>query len=204
MGERERRRADLYLPHMGPLTAFVEAIRVESGFGTKVPLFDPRDGGTDAQALFLLEAPGPKAVKSGFISRDNPDPSAQNFRALLADAGIPREATVLWNIVPWYIGTGVKIRAATSRDIEAGITYLPRLLALLPAMRAVVLVGRKAQKAHDAVSRLTGARLFRTLHPSNQVVSCWPERLKELQADLLALSSYLASLPALPSAVVRA
>jgi len=52
-------------------------------------------------------------MSSGFISRDNPDPSARNFRALLAGAGIPREKTVLWNIVPWYIGSGVKIRPAT-------------------------------------------------------------------------------------------
>ena len=113
MDERARRRAELRLPHISLLTALVEAIRAEHGFGSEVPFFDAGDGGTGAHALFLLEAPGPKAVSSGFISRDNPDPSARNFRALLAGAGIPREKTVLWSIVPWYIGSGVKIRPAT-------------------------------------------------------------------------------------------
>jgi uracil-DNA glycosylase len=195
MDERASRQADLHLPHVAPLTAFVEAIRTERGLGSEIPFFDPRDGGTRAHALFLLEAPGPKAVCSGFISRDNPDPSARNFRALLASAAIPRERTVLWNIVPWYIGTGVKIRVAESIDIEAGVAYLSRLVGLLIGLRAVVLVGRKAQRARDAVSHLTPARIFKTLHPSNQVVTCWPERRKELERDLRDVAAFLARGP---------
>lgn len=166
-------------------------LRKQRGLSNEVPYFDPCDGGIRAHALFLLEAPGPKARVSGFISRDNPDPTARNFRALLHEADIPREKTVLWNIVPWYIGTGTTIRAATSNDIRTGTTHLEDLLALLPRVRLVVLVGRKAQRVRGAVQALTNAEIVETLHPSNQVVVCWPDKRKQLLRDLRAVSSFL-------------
>ncbi len=75
---------------------------------TPVPHFDPLDGGINARVLFLLEAPGAKAVASGFVSRNNPDETARNFFDLNMAAGIARRDTVCWNVVPWYIGTGTK------------------------------------------------------------------------------------------------
>lgn len=192
--ERTNRRAALNRPHIARLTTFVRTIRATRGLGNEVPYFDPCDGGINASVLFLLEAPGPRAVSSGFISRDNPDPSARNFRALLAGAGISRERSVLWNIVPWYIGTGTKIRAAVASDIEAGVTHLPPLFALLRRVRAVVLVGRKAQRRRARIEQLSSARIFETLHPSNQVVTCWPERRKEVENDLLQVAAFLKSL----------
>lgn len=190
--ERDRRYAALGLPHIAKLTALVDDLRVKRRLGAEIPYFDPFDGGTSARVLFLLEAPGPKAVGSGFISRDNPDPSARNFRSMLTDAGIPRKTTVLWNIVPWYIGNGKKIRAATLSDIKAGAAFLSPLFALLSDLKAVVLVGRKAQKLRCEIEGCTSARIFETLHPSNQVVTCWPERRKELEADLRTVAAYLA------------
>lgn len=199
--EQARRRVDLHAAHIAPLTVFVNTIRVERRLGGEVPYIDPQDGGTHARALFLLEAPGPKAVRSGFISRDNPDPSARNFRALLTGAGIEREQTLLWNIVPWYIGTETKIRAAGRSDIRDGAAYLPHLLALLPELQAVVLVGRKAQKARPTIAQLTSARIFGTLHPSNQVVTCWPEKRKQVEHDLRAVAAFLAA--AAPARAIR-
>src|SRR6266581_3517335 len=101
---RVERRAQLQESHIAPLTAFVGALRHEGGPGVAIPYFDPWDGGVDAEILYLLEAPGPQAVASGFISRNNPDESAKNFFELNAEAKIPRKRTVTWNIVPWYIG----------------------------------------------------------------------------------------------------
>ena len=189
--ERTSRRAALNRPHIAPLTRFVRTIRANRGLSNEIPYFDPCDGGINASLLFLLEAPGPRAVSSGFISRDNPDPSARNFRGLLAGAGISRESSVLWNIVPWYIGTGTKIRAAVASDIEAGATHLSPLFALLPGVRAVVLVGRKAQRARLRVEQLSSARIFELHHPSNQVVTCWPERRKELEHGLCQVAAFL-------------
>lgn len=189
--ERERRQSMLRTLHISPLTDWVEATRSQTGLGLHIPYFDPLDGGAHARVLFLLEAPGPKAVSSGFISRDNPDPTARNFRMLLAEAGIPREASALWNIVPWYIGSGEKIRPAMRSDIDDGRAHLPGLLAQFSRLEALVLVGRKAQQARERIQRLTSARIFESFHPSNQVVTCWPEKRECLRNQLQEVAQFL-------------
>src|SRR5690606_29285717 len=136
----------LGLPHVAPLQDFLTDLRSRVGPGYDTPHFDPLDGGVTSEALFLLEAPGGKAVGSGFVSRDNPDPSARNLSALLDEAGIPRNQSLLWNAVPWYVGTGAKIRPVNASDLKAATPWLARLIGLLPHLRVVVLVGRKAQR----------------------------------------------------------
>ena len=164
---RAARRTQLSEPHVAPLTAFVAKLRNEVPPEFAIPDFDPWDGGTNAELLYLLEAPGANAVRSGFISRDNPDETAKNFFELNRAAGIPRERTAIWNIVPWYIGSGVRIRAANRADIDAGIPSLTRVLSLLPKLRAGVLVGRKAERAASLVSKLRPElKVFRSPHPS--------------------------------------
>jgi hypothetical protein len=96
---RSGRRAKLHEPHIAPLTAYVEALRHEVGPSAAIPDFDPWDGGVDAEILYLLEAPGPQAVASGFISRDNPDETAKNFFQLNQQSGISRKRTITWNIL---------------------------------------------------------------------------------------------------------
>ena len=87
--ERGKRKSMLEFPHMAPLKSFVEQIRMD--FKRQAPDFDPCDGGINARALFLLEAPGPRALASGFISRNNPDPTARNTLNLFACTRLPRE-----------------------------------------------------------------------------------------------------------------
>ena len=130
-------------------------------------------------------------MRTGFVSRDNPDPTARNLRAFLIEAGIGRRRTALWNVVPWYIGTGARIRPATGADVAAGAAHLGGLLPLFPRLRAVVLVGRKAQSARRIVERLTPSRVFEMLHPGNQVVACFPTRLRETRRVLRALAAFL-------------
>ena len=98
---REKRRAMLALPHVAPLAAYACSLRVHG----KVPDFDPRDRGINAEVLFLFEKPGPMASGSGFISRDNDDPTAVATMDFMAKAGLARERTVTWNVVPWWNGT---------------------------------------------------------------------------------------------------
>jgi len=59
--ERARRLAMLGDVHIAPLTTFVRGVRALRP-GDRVPYFDPLDGGTNAEVLFLLEAPGPKVT----------------------------------------------------------------------------------------------------------------------------------------------
>jgi hypothetical protein len=165
-GQCDARLALLRSPLMGELTAFVELVRIESG-EPDVPYFDPLDGGIEAECLFLLEAPGPKAVLSGFVSRNNPDETAKNWFELNLEAGIDRRRTIMWNIVPWYIGRDGGIRPATIADLELGLPYLHRLVSLLSALRVVALVGKKAGRARTSIqawaSRIT---IIELPHPS--------------------------------------
>ena len=172
---RQVRLSQLQKAHIAPLTSFVESLRTEAGPGAAIPYFDPWNGGVEARILFLLEAPGPKAVRSGFVSRNNPDETAKNFFELNLEAAIDRRRTIIWNAVPWYIGTGAKIRAATPADLERGLRPLPRLLDLLPNLQAVVFVGRKAEKARLEVTQLRpNLALFVCPHPSPMFVNHAP------------------------------
>ena len=173
---RAERLAQIHNPHISELTAFVDRMRSERRCGADVPYFDPADGGVDAEVLFVLEAPGPNAVLSGFISRNNPDESAKNWLELSAQAGIPRKRTISCNIVPWYVGSGGKIRPVDSADIEQGWPYLVQLLGMLPRLRIIVLVGGKSQRVDSRLSALRpDLRLMKCPHPSPMFVNRKPE-----------------------------
>jgi hypothetical protein len=169
---REARLAALALPHVAPLVTFVHGLRVRMGPSYSIPYFDPLDGGVEAECLFLLEAPGPRAITSGFVSRNNPDETAKNFFLLNQEAGIDRKSTVSWNIVPWYLGTGKQIRAASAKDIHTAQPSLEELFALLPRLRFVVLVGKKAAMAESNIRSLApAAEVFAIPHPSPMFVN---------------------------------
>ena len=160
---RQRRRALLDRPHMKPLNEYVARLRRERKFG-EIPDFDPLDGGIEAQVLFLFQKAGKQTVGcngSGFISRNNDDNTAKATFNFMREAGIPRELTVTWNVVPGW--NGEDDVAAPER--RAGIRCLKELLALLPRLRAVVLVGGEAQRAWRFVAR-PDLCVFPSYHPS--------------------------------------
>lgn len=189
--EIDRRRAMLTLPHIAPLIGYARQIATRMGNSYEIPYFDPCDGGIHAKALFLLEAPGRRAVGSGFVSRNNPDPSAKTMCTLLAAAVIPRSATLLWNIVPWYVGGDSNIRPVTKLDIATALPFITELIALLPHLQAIVLIGHKAQNVKIQLARLTNARLFESHHPSQRVMNRWPERRAEILVTFRNLASFL-------------
>ena len=187
----EDRLAQLQKPHVKPLTTFVEALRSEVGCPF-IPYFDPWDGGVNAECLFLLEAPGSNAVASGFISRNNNDETAKNFFILNREAGLPRELTISWNIIPWYIGTETKIRAANNKDIANGIPHLLNLLELLPKLRAVVLLGRKAERAESHFSSMKSeVKIFHSPHPSPLFVNNAPGNRERILKVLVNVAKFI-------------
>lgn len=161
------RRSMLNLPHIAPLREFSRLLRRE-GRGA-VPDFDPLDGGVEAKILFLMEKPGPmtddtalgRRVGSGFISRGNDDPSAEATWRFMADAGIERSLSVIWNVIPWWNGT----RTISRDEQTAGIERLSQLVDMLPNLCVVVGVGRKAGKAKASVAR-RGLPFIISAHPS--------------------------------------
>ena len=198
--ERQHRLKMLTLPHMKPLADYVISVKSRCGESYQIPHLDPCDGGINARALFLLEAPGPKAVLpsgSGFVSCNNPDPTAKNLCDLMQNANIPRSDTLIWNIVPWYVGVPGRIRPVTKQDIQEALPYLRELLDLLPCLQVIVLVGKKAQSASNAIQSMTALYIIPTCHPSARVFNIWPKKERETQeAPVPALPSAPASWPA--------
>ena len=163
---REARRALLAEPHVRALTAYVEQLR--AGSPDEFPDFDPLDGGVDARLLFLLEKPGPMTsasrsgrAGSGFISRDNDDPTAEAIFDFMRQAGIPRRETVLWNLIPGWNET----RKVTAREVREGAQEALGLVRLLPNLREVVLVGAKAGLAAPLLES-QGLVIRKSRHPS--------------------------------------
>ena len=165
--ERQQRRARLDCPSKRPLQDYVNKLR-QAHPDVQVPDFDPLDGGIEAQVLFLFQKPSDKTVGdngSGFISRNNDDDTAEATFRFMQEAGIPRERTITWNIVPWWDGCN-DVTPADRRAISAGShQWLKQLLKLLPRLRAVVLVGKKAQKLWPAWLR-PDLYVCSSLHPS--------------------------------------
>jgi hypothetical protein len=163
---RARRRAMLNDPHMLPLTEYVAGLR-EQDRG-EVPDFDPMDGGIHARALFLFEKPGPKTSEieggSGFISRNNGDRTAEATFNFMKTAVIHRKLTVLWNVIPWWNGT----TDINTEELNEGVSCVKELISLLPYVRAVMLVGRKAQRARPLLKNMENRtfQIFSSSHPS--------------------------------------
>lgn len=161
--ERGRRLLD---EHIAPLTRFVERMRREHP-DKIIPYFDPLDGGTNAECLCVLEAPG-KMTRvgggSGFISRNNDDNSASNFFKMSKEVGISRHRTVLWNIVPWYLGTYDERGRPTLADIDSGFHYLCSLIELLPRITVIALFGEKARSVE---SRLRNTHSYVSIFVAN-------------------------------------
>jgi uracil-DNA glycosylase len=184
-----------FAAHVAPLNRLVDRIRRDSP-SPDVPYFDPADGGMNAQCLFVLEAPGPNAVKSGFISRDNPDETAKNFLLLNEEAALPRELTAIWNIVPWYIGSNGKIRPANRSDISLGLEYLKEVCRLLAGLRAIVLVGQKAQRVTRVLAAaFPNVTIHQTAHPSPLYVNNKPGNRALLLDAFRAVRESLVEVP---------
>jgi hypothetical protein len=179
----EARRAGLAAAHMRPLAAFAASLREATG--NEVPDADPADGGVRARCLLLLETPGPAILRTGFVSCDNPAPTAGNLRRFLRDAGLPREALLIWNAVPFVIhAPGARNRAPRASEVRRGLALLPGLLALLPALRVCVLAGRAAARRARCCARSAGPALLEMPHPSPTYVCTSPEVPRRIVAAL--------------------
>jgi len=184
-GVRERREAMLNRPNVAPLTAYAAKLRRDRT-SVEVPNFDPLDGGVNARVLFLFEKPGPmtaasgKRTGSGFISRNNDDATAEATINFMQQASIPRELTVIWNVIPWWNGTR-KVRAEESR---AGVEAVRDLIDLLRNLRAVVMVGRKANRVRRCLeSFFPHLELFSSDHPSPIVKARWPDKWSHIPSE---------------------
>lgn len=155
-----------------PLQPFLDDLRIRLAPAI-VPGFDLHDGGAEARVLLLLEKPSPAAAVSGTVSRDNASQTSHAIRLFLEEAGLPREETVLWNLIPAWNGT-MRVTGAEVRD---GLGHLARLLPLLPRLDAAILAGRHASRAKPLMASTLGpSRVIVTAHPSPNVRAAFPDR----------------------------
>lgn len=158
-----------------PLSRWVEELidaRSRAGLLADIPTIDPADAGIEARVLLLMEAPGPMTNAanakpgSGFISSDNNDPTAENLWRARRSAGLI-DGTLLWNVVPWYLGPANK--KPTMVDLRDGASPLRGLIALLPELHTVVTLGVVPRKGWSRFGRPNlgvGVRTIETWHPS--------------------------------------
>ena len=173
--ERDRRKTLLREPHIAPLTEFADMLRSAD---VAVPYFDPLDGGNAARMLFLFEKPGPMTDPeggSGFISRNNDDATAEAAFHFMRQAGIDRKDTILWNVIPGWNKT---IRIAKG-ELEQGRLALNALFTLLPRLRIVVLVGRKAAQVQANIEQ-RGLKVFVSHHPSPKVRAIYRDKWESI------------------------
>ena len=159
--------------------------------GRAAPGFDPLDGGVEARVLVLLETPGAGMTADRAVSRDNPSGTSRNLLRFSEAAGLKREDTVLWNVVPWVVhAPGAVNRPLRRGEIAEGLTMLPGLLALLPRLRAAVLLGRPASQAEPVV-RAARPKLpvFTAPHPSPTIVCTHPSVGERIVAALSAAAA---------------
>ncbi len=186
---RARRKALLKEPHMRDLTNYADELRKRDG--VKVPDFDPCDGGVNAQILFLFEKPGPKTSEekggSGFISRNNDDPTAEATFNFMQEAGIPRELTVTWNVIPWWNDTTKYDRV----ELEEGLNCLKELINdQIRKLQAAVLVGNSAKKARPMLEE-RGLKIFESAHPSPQVRYPNPELWNSIPVEWAKVKKFI-------------
>jgi hypothetical protein len=143
----------------------------------------------DALVLFLLEKPGPKADRargSGLLSICNDDPAAAATHDFAI--GINRldfHWLLFANVIPWWNGT----TDLTAEQPVLSPAAISDLLRLLPALRAIVLVGLTAQRVWDrsGLEPPAGTTMWRSYHPGpqvrgrnpdmwNSIPSAWPDR----------------------------
>ena len=185
------RRALIAVPHIAPIRAL--AARIAAERGAPVPVPDPLDGGVSARMLLLLETPGPAVLRTGFVTRDSANGTAANLFRFLAEAGIARADTLIWNAVPWLIhAAGARNRAPRQAEVAAAAPDLAPLLDLLPRLAVAVLAGRFAAGAAPAIAVLRpDLPVIRVPHPSPTYVCTAPEVPARIRRGLAEAAAIL-------------
>ena len=188
-------------PHVAPINAL--AARIAAATDAVVPGADPDGGGVEARVLLLLETPSRAGgYTTGLISIDNDDTAAANLWRGLDAVGLDRRFVLVWNAVPWYVGSADKIRSPTPAEITAGLAWLRHLLDLLPGLRVVVCFGRAAARAVLPLRSELAARgltLLEAPHPSQRVYNRPGAQARERVHAALATAAEFAGAEASPA-----
>jgi uracil-DNA glycosylase len=164
------KQARLGEPHLTPINLLARDIATATG--SVVPSADPDGGGVRARLLILLETPSRAGgYRTGIVSLDNNDSAAANLWRALAATGVDRQEVLVWNTVPWYVGTPEKIRPPRPAEVGEGRRWLLRLIDRLPELVVIIGMGRAAAAALSPLHpelRARGLVIMETPHPSQR------------------------------------
>lgn len=143
----QQRQATRYEGVVGPLNKWVDEVRVATR--ESVPYFDPRAATQGADVLVLLQDPSGEAqLGSGFISRDNNDPTAHNTTLAAEAGGLPYSRSLHWNVVPWWVANPAFPQRTLAAEARRAASLLAELMELLESRpKVVLLLGKQAQAA---------------------------------------------------------
>lgn len=165
------RQENRYEGVVGPLNKWVDEVRVSTK--ESVPYFDPRAATEGADVLVLLQDPSGEAqVGSGFISRDNNDPTAHNTTLAAEAAGLSYARSLHWNVVPWWVANPDFAPRPLAAEARRAAPLLAELMDLLESPpKTVLLLGKQAQAAWsqlllNASSELKRLPVIEAPHPS--------------------------------------
>ncbi|WP_350005793.1 uracil-DNA glycosylase [Pseudarthrobacter sp. WHRI 8279] len=167
----QHRQETRYEGVVGPLNRWVDHIRVSTQ--ESVPYFDPRAAAEGADVLVLLQDPSGEAqLGSGFISRDNNDPTAHNSTLAAEAGGLPYSRSLHWNVVPWWVANPSFAPRSLAAEARRAAPLLAELMDLLETRpKVVLLLGKQAQEAWSqlllgASPELKGLPIIEAPHPS--------------------------------------
>lgn len=165
------RREIRYEGVVGPLNKWVDEVRASTK--ESVPYFDPRAATEGVDVLVLLQDPSGEAqLGSGFISRDNNDPTAHNTTLAAAASGLSYVRSLHWNVVPWWVANPEFAPRSLAAEARRAAPLLAELMDLLESPpKTVLLLGKQAQTAWsqlllNASSELKRLPVIGAPHPS--------------------------------------
>lgn len=169
----EARSARLREPHVEPLTQWVESVRdrLDGCHAETVCNFDPDGGGVEARVLFLAQDPSSTASATGFISPDNNDRTARSTTEACRAAELGHSERIHWNVYPWWIDAPCGGRVENSQELASEM--LLEFTNLLPNLRSVVLIGKKARHSWSRLASHDVSRRVRWWHGPHPSYGGW-------------------------------
>lgn len=142
---RRRRKRFIRDPHIAPISYLIDTI-AEAENSPGLPYNDPLFGGVNAEMLFVLKSPqadaDPALFGTRFLSVDNNDEGAENMFHALAANHIDRSRCLAWNICPFPTSGNTP----SDSEISRAAPYTRQLIAMLPNLKVVVLLGGPARQ----------------------------------------------------------